>query len=195
MSKLILDNTFTNFDNTKLNPIFEEVILKKYKYNPDFVDPYNVIKFISTNKSNFEMNFPNNRYMEAFCLSLIEYFKKIEEYKNCAIIKNYLDQYLEELPKTKEEALSSILEAAERFIQTTLNEQEDQIEKNAEVISLNLYASVGRLFIFGWGLWNEKSELTQEYIADGIFHPQLMAMDLIKSATEKIIEKYSKLDD
>jgi hypothetical protein len=188
--KLIhLDNSFSNFEITKLNPVMEEVINSNFvQINPEFVDPYKIIEEISNKDKIFENNFPNNRYMKVYLEKLIKYFENLEEYKECAIIKNYLAEYFNQIPCTKEEVLEEQIKLTKQIADTFYKSPTKRASKNPEVIALNMYESVGRLFLYSLGLWNEELPLTQSFLERGIVYPQLMAMEMLKELSEEIVK-------
>lgn len=211
MSKkaIILDNSFTDYNVTKLNPSVEEKIYSKYVLNLNFINPNIIIEEInkiektensSDNVEIFELeslqkflnHFPNNRYMNSYLKELIDYFAQLEEYEKCALISNFLIDYFSTMPSTKEEIISHSLEMVESIL------MQQQIDKttvagNPKVMALNIYEKVGRTCIYGWALWNETLPLTNYFIEKDILYPQLMVLEILEDLSKEVIKKYSNV--
>lgn len=190
---LILDNSFTNFEETKFNIKYEKILIEDYQPNKNFIDPFVTFDTLAKDKYSYVTYFPNHRYMYYFTENLKEYFSDLEDYEKCAYIQNYLKELVEEGPKSISEAVTIRAEAFRKMMLLNPNIATAKNKRNLDVSALNLYKYSADHVIDNLLLWHSEAHITKEYLDMGYQHPQLMAFDLIKKSIKISYKIYDEL--
>jgi hypothetical protein len=89
----------------------------------------------------------------------ISFYEKLEMYENCAILKKYLDYYLNLIPNNLNEALDYLV----TLTPEKLKNLDNVLQIDDFSIAIDLHHSVGRTVIDWWLLRLDVSPLVQYY--------------------------------